>query len=63
MRPDRPFQHVPRRVLNAAVIAGGVAGIVLQARFGWDVLTTFLITLGLCALAVGIVALGFRWRR
>jgi hypothetical protein len=40
-----------------------VAGIVLQARFGWDVLTTFLITLGLCALAVGIVALAFRLRK
>jgi LPXTG-motif cell wall-anchored protein len=40
-----------------------VAGIVLQARFGWDVLTTFLITLGLCALAVGIVALLFGRRK
>ena len=59
MRPQRPFRHVPRRALNVAVIAGGVAGIVLQSRFGWDVLTTFLITLGLCAVCVGIVAVIF----
>ncbi len=59
MRPQRPFQHVPRRVLNVAVIAGGVAGIVLQSRFGWSVLTTFLITLGLCAACVGIAAIIF----
>ncbi len=63
MRPYRPLQYVPRRVLNAAVIAGGIVGIVLQAWFAWNVLTTFLITLGLCALAVGIVALLFGRRR
>ena len=63
MKPDRPFGHVPRRVLNAAVIAGGIAGIVLQAQFRWGVGTTFLITLALCGLCVGIVALGYSLHR
>jgi uncharacterized membrane protein YqgA involved in biofilm formation len=63
MQPDRLFSHVPRRVLNAAVIVGGIAGIVLQARFRWGVVTTFVITLALCGLCVGIVALVYSWRR
>jgi hypothetical protein len=35
----------------------------LQAQFHWSVVTTFLITLGLCALGVGIVALVYLPRR
>lgn len=57
------FRHVPRRVLNAAVIIGGITGIVLQAQLGWSVITTFLVTLALCALAVAAVALLWRGRR
>ena len=60
MTPHGPFRHVPRRILNAAVIAGGIAGIVFQARFGWSVLGTFVITLGLCAFCVGVVAVAYR---
>jgi uncharacterized membrane protein YqgA involved in biofilm formation len=63
MKPDRPFSHIPRRVLNAAVIAGGIAGIVLQARFQWGIVTTFVITLALCGLCVGIVTLVHSRRR
>jgi uncharacterized membrane protein YqgA involved in biofilm formation len=62
MKPDRPFPHVPRRAMNAAVIAGGIAGIVLQARFRWGVVTTFVITLALCGLCVGIVS-AIYWAR
>lgn len=58
----RPLSDVPRRAINAAVILGGIAGIVLQARFGWDALTTFLITLGLCALSVALITLLVRLR-
>lgn len=60
MKQNRPLSFLPRRVLNGAVIVGGIAGIALQAQFGWDALTTFLITLGLCALSVGIVAVAYR---
>jgi uncharacterized membrane protein YqgA involved in biofilm formation len=56
MRSQQPFRHVPRRALNAAVIVGGVLGILLQAEFNWSILATFVITLGLCAVSVGIVA-------
>jgi hypothetical protein len=63
MKPDRLFSHVPRRVLNAAVIAGGIAGIVLQAGFRWGIVTTFVITLALCGLCVGIVAVIYEVRR
>ncbi|HVO69842.1 MAG TPA: hypothetical protein VMT24_07345 [Aggregatilineaceae bacterium] len=63
MKPDRLFSHVPRRILNAAVIAGGIAGIVLQAQFRWGIVTTFVITLALCGLCVGIVTLVYRLQR
>lgn len=63
MKHERPFGHVPRRVLNAAIIAGGIAGIVLQAQFRWSIVTTFVITLALCGLCVGIVALVYSLRR
>jgi hypothetical protein len=63
MKHDRPFGHVPHRVLNAAVIAGGIAGIVLQAQFRWGIGTTFVITLTLCGLCVGIVTLVYGRRR
>ncbi len=63
MNLNRPFRHVPRRVLNAAVIVGGITGIVLQAQFGWGVITTFVITLALCALAAALVALVWRGRQ
>jgi uncharacterized membrane protein YqgA involved in biofilm formation len=59
MNPNRPFNHVPRRVLNIAVIVGGLTGIFLQTQFNWDTLTTFLITLGLCGLCVVIVSVVF----
>lgn len=62
MNGNRPFSHVPRRVLNAAVIAGGILGIILQGATGWDVLTTFVITLALCGLLVGAAALIYRTR-
>ncbi len=63
MNSKRPLSFVPRRVLNGAVIAGGIAGIALQAQFGWGALVTFLVTLGLCALSVGIVAGAYAVRR
>jgi len=63
VKPVRPFSHIPRRILNAAVIAGGIAGIVLQARFRWGIMTTFVITLALCGLCVGIVAAIYAVRR
>jgi uncharacterized membrane protein len=63
MDRHRPLSYVPRRVLNAAVVVGGIVGIVLQAQFGWGVLTAFLITLGTCALSVAAVALVYRVRR
>lgn len=59
MNPNRPFSHVPRRVINGAVIVGGLTGIFLQTQFNWNMLTTFLITLGLCALCVVIVSVIF----
>jgi hypothetical protein len=63
MKRERPFGRVPRRVLNAAVITGGIAGIVLQAQFRWGIVTTFVITLALCGLCVGIVTLVYGRRR
>ncbi|MCD4687340.1 MAG: hypothetical protein K8S97_15535 [Anaerolineae bacterium] len=63
MPANHPLSHVPRRALNSTAIVGGIVGLVLQSRFGWDVLTTFLITLTLCALSVGIVAAAYHIRR
>lgn len=60
MKPNRPLDHVPRRALNAAVIVGGIIGIVLQARFAWTIATTFLVTLAICVVCVGVVALAYR---
>jgi len=63
MNDNRAFGLIPRRVMNGAVIVGGLLGIVLQAQFRWSILTTFLVTLGLCMLCVGIVALIYYPRR
>ncbi|NLX08931.1 MAG: hypothetical protein GXY36_04700 [Chloroflexi bacterium] len=63
MNRNRPFQNVPRPVLNAAVIVGGLLSLMLQSRFEWDILTTFVITFGLCGLCAAAVSLFYARRR
>jgi hypothetical protein len=55
MKPNRLLDLVPRRVLNGAVIFGGMIGIVLQAWFAWDIPTTFVVTAAICGGCVGVV--------
>ena len=49
--------HPHRRAYNIAVVVGGLLGLTLQSITGWDILTTFVLTLALCGVCIGVTAL------
>lgn len=43
--PRIPFDGVPRRWLNLAAVAGGLAGLLVGQQAGWSDVQTFIATL------------------
>lgn len=48
MNDKRPFANIPRQFITIAAVIGGMIGIVLSDRLGWDDLQGFLYTLIIC---------------
>ncbi|MCL4875240.1 MAG: hypothetical protein KJ064_01205 [Anaerolineae bacterium] len=51
--------QIPRRVVNAAVVVGGLVGLVLQDYFAMNGLEAFVFTIMACLAAVALVSIGW----
>ncbi|PJF35580.1 MAG: hypothetical protein CUN49_09830 [Candidatus Thermofonsia Clade 1 bacterium] len=56
MNPQRPFAHVPRRLLNLVVIAVGLPCVLILNALNWSAVASFALTAALVLISVLIVA-------
>ncbi|MCE7946913.1 MAG: hypothetical protein DYG88_05740 [Chloroflexi bacterium CFX4] len=56
MNPQRPFGHVPRRILNIVVIIVGVIGIFIANSLNWSGVQAFLLVSIMIIVGLFIIA-------
>jgi predicted MFS family arabinose efflux permease len=60
MRDQRLFADIPRTYITIATVTGGIIGLLLTQAFQWDILPTFVITLGLALACVLMTVFVYR---
>ncbi|MCS6872465.1 MAG: hypothetical protein NZ571_13520 [Anaerolineae bacterium] len=56
MKPQSPFAHVPRRLMNLVVIGVGLPCILVANALNWSAVASFLFTAALILLSLFILA-------
>lgn len=56
MKPQRPFAHVPRRLMNLVIIGVGLPCILIANALNWSAVASFAVTAALILLSLSILA-------